>query len=257
MLEYTGFRIMDRNILNKSRMLAELGRLKNDRDDYLTIYAGPQSFPGYIYRAIESGEFVPEEMEQFINDKSIQREVEHMATGAVLFWSHNESRIIVIPPFPVEENRFCSGRPDTEPLKNLLERERISGLVLMTWGSYGVGVLQGTRIVAYKKGTGHIHPRHRKGGSSQKRFARRTLEQKKAFLRRVAGHIEEVFASYRLEHIFFGGNRLLLEPLMEESPYIKYRSGMISSRFIDVRHADRKMLMDKAEEINSSIVFQL
>ena len=243
--------------MNKSRLLAELDRMGNDRDDYLTAYARPQSFPSYIYSAIESSDFMPEEIEQAIQYKGILRDAEHMANGAVLFWSRCDSRIIVIPPFPVEENRFCYGRPDIEPLKDLLERERISGLVLMTWGSYGVGVLQGTKIVEYKKGTGHIHPKHRKGGSSQKRFARRTLEQKKAFLRRVASHIEEVFASYQLEHIFFGGNRLLLEPLMNESSYLKYRSGIISSRFIDVRHADRKTLIEKAEEISSSIVFEV
>ena len=251
------FLIMEKNILNKSRLLAELDRLGNDRDDYLTVYARPQSFPSYIYSAIESSDFIAEDIERFISGKSIKREVEHMSTGAVLFWGRNESRIIVIPPFPVEEDRFCFGRHDIEPLKNLLERERVSGLVLMTWGSYGAGVFRGTKPLEFKKGTGHIHPSHRKGGSSQKRFARRTLEQKKAFLKRVARHVEELFASYHLEHIFFGGNWLLLEPLIEETPYLKYRSGIISSRFVDVRHADRKTLIEKAEEINSSIVFEI
>ncbi|MFO8143736.1 MAG: Vms1/Ankzf1 family peptidyl-tRNA hydrolase [Dehalococcoidales bacterium] len=249
---------MDRNTLNKSRMLVELDRLKNDREDYLTIYARPQSFPAYILKCIEeSSDFIPEEIEQFINGKSIKREVEHMATGAVLFWSRYESKITVVPPFPVWEDRVSSGRPDVEPLKNLLERERISGLVLMTWGSYGVGVFRDTKVLECKKGTGHIHPKHRKGGSSQKRFARRTLEQKKAFLKRVASRVEEMFEPYPLEHIFFGGNRLLLAPLMEESTYLGARSDIVSSRFIDVRHADRKTLIDKAEEINSSIVFEL
>jgi len=53
---------------------------------------------------------------------------------------------------------------------------------------------------------------HRKGERSEKRFARRTEEQKKDFLRKVSNKIEEEFKTYKLDYIFFGGNRLVRAP---------------------------------------------
>jgi hypothetical protein len=128
-------------------------------------------------------------------------------------------------------------------------------LVLVAWGSYGIGVFKNNQPLKYKTGSGHIHKRHKKGGSSQKRFARRIEGQKKEFLTRVAGHLEEIFRPYALERIFFGGNRLLLTPLEDESPYLKTTSGLVSVRFPGVRHADRKTLFNKAEEIDGVVVF--
>src|SRR3989304_3900818 len=97
--------------------------------------------------------------------------------------------------------------------------------------------------------------RHRKGGSSSKRFARRTEGQRKEFLRRVAGHIEEEFKGYILEGLFFGGNRLILKPLLQECPYLGARAGLVSSRIINVRYADREALLGSIGEINKHLAF--
>ena len=93
----------------------------------------------------------------------------------------------------------------------LLDRKYVIGVVLVTWGWYALGVFDGSSLVECKIGTGHIHKKHKKGGRSQKRFARRTEEQKKDFLRRVGNRIEERFGSFLPDYIFFGGNRLILK----------------------------------------------
>ena len=130
------------------------------------------------------------------------------------------------------------------------------GIVLVNWGSYAVGVFQGNRLVASKTGTGHIHPRHKKGGRSQKRFARRTEEQKKDFLRRAANRIEETLQGYQLEHLFFGGNRLILKPLLDETAYLRSHTPQISPRHLTLRYADREALLSSLEHANESLGFR-
>jgi peptide subunit release factor 1 (eRF1) len=153
------------------------------------------------------------------------------------------------------ENKVSVGRPDVAALYEVLERRYVIGVVLVAWGSYALGVFDAGDLVAWKTGTGYIHKKHRKGGRSQKRFARRTEEQKKDFLRRVGNRIEERFGGFVPDYIFFGGNRLILSPLIQESKYLQAKVGKISSRILDVRYADREALAGSLSEITMSLVF--
>jgi len=161
----------------------------------------------------------------------------------------------VLPPFPIGENKISLGKPDIAPLQEILERKYTIGVILVTWGSYAMGIFQGDNLVESKTGTGYIHKEHKKGGSSQKRFARRTEEAKRDFLRKVAHRIEERFENQTLDYIFFGGNRLILKPLSKESKYIESEANKICGRTLDVRHADRKALDHSLSEINTSLAF--
>ena len=197
-----------------------------------------------------------EKVKEVLSTEAVLREAERCGTGVVIFWSQSEYRHIVLPPFPLAEDRVFRGRPETSLLRQLLEKERTLGVVLVTWGSYALGVLKSDQVVEYKTGTGYIHKRHRKGGRSEKRFARRTEEQKKDFLRRVANRIEERFRGYRLEQIFLGGNRLIVKPLLEECPYLQSEVQQISKRFLNnVRQADKEALLRSVEDVNESLVF--
>ena len=118
-----------------------------------------------------------------------------------------------------------------------------------------MGIIEGDKLLDYKTGTGYIHKKHRKGGRSQKRFARRTEEQKKDFLRRVTNHIDEKFWQYRLEQIFLGGNRLIAKPLFEECRYLNSHANETSRRTLSVRHADREALVESVQDIYSSPVY--
>ena len=163
--------------------------------------------------------------------------------------------LIILPPFPIPEDKVLRGRPDISQLFHLVEKERILGIMLINWGSYAAGVFKGEKLVESKTGTGYIHKRIKKGGSSSKRFARRTEEQKKHFLRKVANHFEEVLKGHAPEQIFFGGNRLILKPILQENPYLESQVHKISRRLLSLRYADKEALLKSLQDINESLVF--
>jgi len=239
----------------KRRLLDFLAQLEGSPGDYLTIYVRPSSFPGYATDPqVELTPFAGE-IRAALGTEAVIREAQRYGTGAVIFWGETDNRLIVLPPFALPEDRVFRGRPETSLLYQFLKKERTLGVVLVTWGSYAVGVFKGDKLVESKTGTGYIHKRHRKGGRSEKRFARRTEEQKRDFLRRVANRIEERFEGYRPEQIFFGGNRLILNPLVEECSYLQAEVRQISNRFFNVRYADGDALLGSLENINKSLVF--
>jgi hypothetical protein len=248
---------MHQTTFTKRRLLDFLAQLEGSPGDYLTIYVRPSSFPGYA--ADPQVELTPfgGEIRAALGTEAVIQEAQRYGTGAVIFWGETENKLIVLPPFALPEDRVFRGKPETSLLYQFLKKERILGLVLVTWGSYAIGVFKGDKAMESKTGTGYIHKRHRKGGRSEKRFARRTEEQKRDFLRKVANRIDERFGSYRPEQIFFGGNRLILKPLIEECSYLQSEVQQISNRFLNVRYADREALLGSLENINKSLVFNL
>lgn len=223
----------------------------------LTAYVKPSSLSHYITKL--PAEFSPfaEEIKETLNRGDVLRETQRYGTGVVIFWGEGENKHLVLPPFPLSEERVFQGKLETSSLRRFLDKERTLGVALVTWGSYAVGVFKGDKLIEFKAGTGYIHKRTSKGGRSEKRFARRTEEQKKDFLRKVAGRVEEKFKNYHPEQIFFGGNRLILKPLLKECPYLESQSERISKRTLPVRYADRKALEKSLEQINQSLVFSL
>ena len=125
----------------------------------------------------------------------------------------------------------------------------------MTWGTYSIGVFQHDNLVKSKIGTGYIHKEHRKGGRSEKRFARRTEEQKKDFPRKVSNRIEEELKDYKLDYIFFGGNRLIHTPLLREYKHPGLETHKISHRVLNARYVDKEALNHSLREITKSLLF--
>ena len=162
---------------------------------------------------------------------------------------------MALPPFPVTENKVSVGELDTSLLREALGKRYVIGVVLATWGSYAIGVFDAGNLVESKIGTGFIHKEHRKGGRSERRFARRTEEQKKDFLRRVSNRIEERFGGFALDHVVFGGNRLITKPLVQECKYLQSRAPNALPRFLGVRYADREALVNSLAAITRSVVF--
>ena len=197
------------------------------------------------------------EIAEFIEAEPLQRELERYGTGLALFHS-SAATFAVVPPFPVVEDALTTGHLDTEPLRALLERPRRTVLVLVTWGAWVLALYDGNSVECYKKGTGHIHPPHKKGGSSQARFARRTEEQRKEFLKRVGRHLDEqLLDAKRVDHIYFGGNRLILRPLMAESRFLRHHGDLISPRTLLVKRATRDTLDGALREAHSGVVFEV
>ena len=221
------------------------------------MYIKPSSFP-YCINGLslrpQYNTYTPE-IKESVNIKAVAQAVARYNTGAAIYWQKNGNKYIVLPPFPITEDKISPGKFDASPLLEALEREHIIGVVVVTWGTYSIGVFHRDNLVKSKTGTGYIHKEHRKGGRSEKRFARRTEEQKKDFLRKVSYRIEEEFQNYTLDYIFLGGNRLIRAPLLRECKYLQREAQKISQRALNLRYAEKEILTYALREITNSLVF--
>ena len=151
----------------------------------------------------------------------ITRTIINSTSGAILFRSDSQNHL-VLPPFPLKEKGVFSGYR-TEPLSQLLENDYSIGLILVHLGSYAIGICRGEKLISSKVGTGLIHGRHKKGGSSQQRFQRRRQNQIREFLDRVCGHIMEQFEPHtkHLDYIIYGGPHQTILQLQKRCPPLK------------------------------------
>ena len=245
----------EKRVLDKHSLFDLLAGLTASASPLSTIYAEASTFPLGLKKLMAEGHLLPytDEIMEMADTDAVIREAEKRQTGAAIFWSGEEGKHVVLPPLPVRGNRIIIGEEGTLPLKETLERRYKIGVILMAWGSYGIGVFDGDCLVASKVGTGHIHKEHKKGGSSQKRFARRTEEQRREFLRRVSNRVEEILGKYALDYIFFGGNRLIRKPLWEGCRILEAYN--IPGRVLETRYADRGALNGSLSEIMKSVVF--
>jgi hypothetical protein len=248
---------MEKEILSKTRLYELLSRLKSSPGDYISLYIKSSSFPYCINGLSLQPQYITyaHEIKESVKIKAVAQAVERYNTGAAIYWQENGNKYIVLPPFPITEGKISLGELDASPLIEALEREYIIGVVVVTWGTYSIGVFYRDNLVKSKTGTGYIHKEHRKGGRSEKRFARRTEEQKKDFLRRVSNRIEEEFENYTLDYIFLGGNRLIRAPLLRECKYLQREAQKIPQRVLNIRHADTDTLNHSLKEITSSVIF--
>ncbi|UCE98087.1 MAG: hypothetical protein JSV74_01805, partial [Dehalococcoidia bacterium] len=131
-------------------------------------------------------------------------------------------KCLVIPPFPLGEAATFAGNI-TEPISTLLSRDLIIGLVLVHLGSYAVGIFKGEKLISSKVGTGLVHGRHKKGGSSQQRFQRRRENQAQEFLDRVCLHSRENLEPYRrfINYISYGGPHQTVTQLQKRCPFLQ------------------------------------
>jgi hypothetical protein len=248
---------MRSRFFSKAGLCRFLSSLEATADDFVTVYIAPSSFSDYadaLSLGPKYGAYAGE-IKEAVKTEAVIIGADKYRTGAAIFWDGVGAKHIVLPPFPIAENKVSVGKLDASVLYEVLERRYVIGVVLVAWGSYALGIFDAGNLLAWKAGTGYIHKKHSKGGRSQKRFARRTEEQKKDFLRRVGNRVEERFGSFAPDYIFFGGNRLILNPLIQESKYLQTKVSKISPRNLHVRYADREALANSLAEINKSLVF--
>ncbi|MFC1874955.1 hypothetical protein ACFLY3_02210 [Chloroflexota bacterium] len=97
---------MEKRKLNTSKFLGLLVQLENDTDDYLSIYASPPSVPNFIFQAVVQSGSQAEDLKETIASDTLLREAEQRTTGVVIFWSQSGYKIIIIPPFPLAEDKL-------------------------------------------------------------------------------------------------------------------------------------------------------
>ncbi len=165
--------------------------------------------------------------------------------GAALFWNQLRT-CLILPPFPIKDECVTDSY-DFGPLRRLLGHDFCIALVLVRLGAFSIGVCQGTNIVNSKTGTGLVHARHKKGGSSQARFARHRDKQIEEFLGRVCGHIREQIEPHArsLDYIVYGGARTTILTLRKQCRFLSQFDGRILRMLLDIP-APRRVVLEKA-----------
>jgi len=176
--------------------------------------------------------------------------------GAALLWGE-QGKYLVLPPFPVSERLFCSGY-DVENLRSLLQQEYVVALILLRLGAYAVGVFQGESLLSSKVGTGYIHSRHRKGGSSQKRFARGREKDIEQFFDRVCVRLKERLEPFigQLDYVFYGGERHTLLGFRKRCHFLEQVQDRVLSPLLNVREPRQATLEAAIEDVWTSTVIQ-
>jgi len=194
-----------------------------------------------------------------IRAQSIPGELTEMAAnsknGAVLFWGSTR-KYLVLPPFPFREKTMFAGCI-TEPLRQLLDSNFKIGLILVHLGTYAIGICQGEELITSKVGTGLVHGRHKKGGSSQQRFQRRRQKQVQEFLDRVCIHVLEQLEPYaqELNYIVYGGPRHTILLLQKRCAFLKSFEDRVLP-LLDVPSLRQKVLETAVGRIWSSCIIE-
>jgi len=222
----------NRRRLSRAGMLRFLNELETTAGSGASLYLPPHSPVGEIEEALSISPLPSDLAKSVANSK----------TGAVVFWGERH-RCLMLPPFPVVQRPVSTGF-DVDPLRSLLQREFTIALILVRLGSYAIGVFQGEELVSSKVGTGLIHSRHKKGGSSQQRFARHREKQMEFFFTRVCIHARERMEPHmgRLDYVIYGGERNTLLSFRKQCRFLHLLGDRTLDTLLNVRKPGQRAL---------------
>jgi hypothetical protein len=145
-------------------------------------------------------------------------------TGLVIFRGVGGA-IAVAPPFPVVEDSLTEAT-HVAPLVGLLTGEPTAGVVLLRLGRYAVGVLRGETLIASKADSRYVKNKHRKGGSSQRRFERSRERLIRELFDKACQTAQRVFAPHqgKLDYVLLGGERHTLLDFERRCEYLRRSS---------------------------------
>lgn len=185
----------------------------------------------------------------------IAREVGDSDTGLAIFFA--EDRVLaVVPPFPISADGTQDG-PNDAPLRDILERDRLVGVVLLRLGRYAVGVLRRGRLVASKTGSRHVKRRHKAGGTSQRRFERSRERLVREFFDKACEVAGQVFGPYnqRMDHVLLGGERNTLRDFTRRCRYLTDLGDKTLTRTLRVDRPGLRSLEKISPQVWESRVF--
>ncbi|MFA5308912.1 MAG: Vms1/Ankzf1 family peptidyl-tRNA hydrolase [Dehalococcoidales bacterium] len=177
-------------------------------------------------------------------------------TGAVIFRS-DAIKYLIVPPFPVAEKVLAAGI-DTAPLRAQLAKDYCIGVVLVRLGAYAIGICQGDKIIGSKVGTGLVHGRNRKGGSSSHRFERHRDKQIEQFLIRVCGHAREQLEPYlkALDYMVYGGAKKTILMAQKYCPLLMKLDKPVLPPLLDIPDPRQAVLESAVARVWSSAVWE-
>jgi peptide subunit release factor 1 (eRF1) len=166
---------------------------------------------------------------------------------AVTFTGADGATVRCEPPFPPLDAIALGQRAgfDKELLLRHVERPRTVGVVLVRLGGHAVGVFAGRELRASKVGSRLVHGRHRAGGSSANRFARRRGNQARAALDAAADTaialLAEPARAGELDAVVRGGDRRALDEVFAD-PRLADVARLAVARVLEVAEPRRKVL---------------
>ena len=174
--------------------------------------------------------------------------------GRVTFTAADGAAVDCDPPFPGLAAGVHEGFAP-EPLLEHVARERVVGVLLVRLGGPAAGVFAGRRLVDSTVGSRNVHGRHRKGGSSQRRFERRREGQARVALEAAAETAAGVLNRHRrdIEAIVLGGDRRALATVHED-PRLRWLAALAADRVLDVPDPRLGVLRSTPEMFLSTVV---
>jgi len=236
--------------VRRTRMLALLAELDVERGPARSLY-----LPSAL-RSEEMEGMLGEVVGSEINPVEVINVVSGSATGGVLFWGLAR-RLLVLPPFPVREKYLAFGY-DVETLRSLLQTDFTIALILVRMGTFAIGICQGEKLVLSKVGTGLVHARHKKGGSSQRRFQRRQDREVDVFIERVCGHVRERLEPREkgIDYLVYGGGWEAIRLLQKECRFLHQFENRLLSLMLDIPPPRRVVLEAAVRRVWSSQVIE-
>ena len=177
-------------------------------------------------------------------------------TGAAVYKAEAQIRLVV-PPFPFKDTVIFNSA-EVAPLRTILKHDYLIGVVLVRLGSFAIGLCRGDKLVSSKVGTGLVHGKHSKGGSSAHRFERHRDKQIESFLIRVCGHVREQLESYEksIDYMVYGGARTTILVAQKYCPWLEKLDKPVLPPLLDIPEPRLPVLQTAVSRIWSSTVYE-
>jgi len=234
--------------LSRVKMLGLLDEMEAATDTAKSLYV-PFGLPVSEVENLLIKAFGPQDIPQGLVELAANSK-----TGATLFWG-SPRKYLILPPFPLAEGHLADGY-DVAPLRCLLKHDFRVALALVRLGAYAVGICQGENIISSKVGTGLVHARHKKGGSSQQRFQRHREKQIEYFLTRVCTHVREQLEPYShvLDYIVYGGAWTTILSLRKRCSFLRQFDDRTLPPLLNIPEPRKVVLEAAISQVWSSIV---
>jgi len=241
--------VAERYEMTWRRLERWLAELQQPEGESIALYVRP----GHLFVYLES--LGLEQMAWLHEIEGLPADLVESETGLALLWS-DDRKYVLLPPFPVDLNQSLPVW-DTSYLRALLGKKYLLGVVLLRLGGYSVGVFEGDQLLTSKTGTRFVKARHKAGGRSQKRFARRREEQARWLFDKACAVVATQFAAYeeRLDYVFLGGDKLTLHAFLKRCEYLQRLGGKTLARVLPVGKPRYEALCNAPSQIWKTRVF--
>jgi peptide chain release factor subunit 1 len=157
----------------------------------------------------------------------------------------------VIPPKAIQENFY---RTDdhfwTDNLKNMLNDDKVIGILAIDTQEAGLGILTGDRWEIIDRMTSGVAGKHRQGGQSARRFERLRENELNEYYHRVADHAKRVFIDqFSVKGIIVGGPGPTKENFIKEE-YLDYRLQNNVIETLDISYSGDEGVREIVDKIN-------